>query len=104
MSLKSIGRVRKKLGSVDRGLLEVTCRIDIEFDDTFSNDADDIQRRVERAYAACRQAVEAELGRNVEAGVQLAADRSRTTGSPANRQPGRCNGLGASQKRIDYSE
>ncbi len=53
MSLKSIGRVRKKLGSVDRGLLEVTCRIDIEFDDTFSNDADDIQRRVERAYAAC---------------------------------------------------
>jgi hypothetical protein len=104
MPLKFIGAVHKKRGSIDRGVLEVSCGIEIEFDDSCSNDADDIQRRVERAYAACRQAVEAELGRNVEAGVQLAADRSRTTGSPANRQPGRCNGLGASQKRIDYSE
>jgi hypothetical protein len=68
MSLKFIGGVSKKLGSVDRGLLEVSCRIEIEFDEAFSNDADDIQRRVERAYAACRRAVEDELGRNVKAG------------------------------------
>jgi hypothetical protein len=31
----------------------------------FSDDADDIQRRVEKAYAACRRAVEDELGRQV---------------------------------------
>jgi hypothetical protein len=66
--LKFIGGVSKKLGSVDRGLLEVSCRIKIEFDDSYSSDADDLQRRVERAYAACRQAVEDELGRNVKAG------------------------------------
>ena len=34
--------------------LEVSCQIEIEFDETDSGDADDIQRRVERAYAACR--------------------------------------------------
>jgi hypothetical protein len=44
-------------------LLEVSCQIEIEFDETCSDDADDIQRRVEKAYAACRRAVEEELGR-----------------------------------------
>jgi hypothetical protein len=51
MSLKFIGEVSRKLGSVDRGLLEVSCQIEIEFDETYSDDADDIQRRVEKAYA-----------------------------------------------------
>jgi hypothetical protein len=68
MPLKFIGGVSKKRGSVDRGLLEVLCQIEIEFDDKFSNDADDLQRRVERAYAACRLAVEDELGRDVKDG------------------------------------
>jgi hypothetical protein len=45
MSLKFIGGVSKKLGS--------------------SDDADGIQRRVEKAYAACRRAVEDELSRQV---------------------------------------
>ncbi len=45
--------------------LEVSCQIEIEFDETCSDDADDIQRRVETAYAACRRAVEEELGRQV---------------------------------------
>jgi hypothetical protein len=66
--LKFIGGVSKKRGLVDRGLLEVSCQIEIEFDDTCSNNADDIQRRIERAYAACRQAVEDELERNLKAG------------------------------------
>ena len=51
MTLKFIGGISKKLGSVDRGLLEVSCQIEIAFDETYSNDADDIQRRVEKAYA-----------------------------------------------------
>jgi hypothetical protein len=63
MTLKFIGGVSKKLGSVDHGLLEVSCQIEIEFDDTCSNNADDIQRRAEKAYAACRRAVEDELSR-----------------------------------------
>ena len=68
MTLKFIGGVSKKLGSVDHGLLEVSCQIEIEFDETDSDDADDIQRRVEKAYAACRRAVEDELGRQVQGG------------------------------------
>jgi hypothetical protein len=55
MSLKFIGGVNKKLGSIDRGLHEVSSQIKIEFDDKFSNGADDLQHRVEQAYAACRQ-------------------------------------------------
>jgi hypothetical protein len=58
MSLKFIGEVSRKLGSVDRGLLEVSCQIEIEFDETYSDDADDIQRRVEKAYATLPAAVE----------------------------------------------
>ena len=38
--------------------LEVSCQIEIEFDETRSDDADDIQRRVEKAYAARGRAVE----------------------------------------------
>ena len=54
MTLTFIGGVSKKLASVDHCLLEVSCQIEIEFDETCSDDADDIQRRVEKAYAACR--------------------------------------------------
>ena len=64
-SSRFIGGVSKKRGSVEHGLLEVSCQIEIEFDETFSDDADDIQRRVEKAYAACRRAVEEELGRQL---------------------------------------
>ena len=46
--MKFIGGVSKKLGSVNRGLLEVSCQIEIEFDETCSSDADDIQRLVEQ--------------------------------------------------------
>ena len=65
MSLKFIGGVSKKLGSIDHGLVEVSCQIEIEFDETFSDDADDIQRRVAKAYGACRRADEEELSRKV---------------------------------------
>ena len=80
ISLKFIGGVSKKLGSADRDLLEVSCQIEIEFDDKFSSDADDLRHRVEQAYAACRQAGEDELGRNLKAGVQPGAGRAGTVG------------------------
>jgi hypothetical protein len=35
-------RSEQETGSVDRGLLKVSCQIEIEFDDAFSNDPDDI--------------------------------------------------------------
>jgi len=60
VSLKFIGGVSKKLGSVDHGLLEFSCQIKIEIDETCSDDADDIQRRMEKTYAACRQSTENE--------------------------------------------
>ena len=104
MSLKFIGGVSKKLGSADRGLLEVSCQIEIEFDDKFSNDADDLQHRVEQAYAACRQAVDDELGRNLKAGAQPGADRPSMMGSPADSQSDGCNGLRASQKQIEFTD
>jgi GGDEF domain-containing protein len=104
MSLKFIGGVSKKLGSADRDLLEVSCQIEIEFDDKFSSDADDLQHRVEQAYAACRKAVEDELGRNLKAGVQPGAGRAGTMGSPANIQSDGRNGLWSSQKQIDFTD
>ena len=67
MSLKFTSGVSKSLGSVNAGLIEVSCRIEIEFDNSFSNDPDDLQRQVEQAFAACRQAVENELARNITA-------------------------------------
>ena len=45
--------------------LEVSCQIEFEFDEIFSDDADGIKRRVEKAYAACRRAIEDELSRKV---------------------------------------
>ena len=69
MSLKFTGGVSKTLGLADRGLLEVSCRIEIEFDNTSSSDPDEIQRQVERAFVACRKAVEDELERSLKAGV-----------------------------------
>ena len=104
MSLKFIGGVSKKLGSADRDLLEVSCQIEIEFDDKFSSDADDLQHQVEQAFAACRQAVEDELGRSVEAGVQPGAGRTGTVDSPANIQSDGGNGLWSSQKQIDFTD
>jgi hypothetical protein len=101
MSLKFIGGVTQKLGSADRGLLEVSCQIEIEFDDKFSSDADDLRHRVEQAYAACRQAVEDELGRNLKAGVQPGTG---TVDSPANIQSEGRNGLWSSQKQIDFTD
>ncbi len=64
MTLKFIGGISKKLGSVDRGLLEVSCQIEIAFDETYSNDADDIQRRVKKAYAVA--IVRSDLARRAE--------------------------------------
>ena len=104
MASKFIGGVSKKLGSADRGLLEVSCQIEIEFDDKFSNDADDLQHRVEQAYAACRRAVEDELGRNLKAGLEPTADRAGTMGSRGNSQSDGCNGLRASQKQIEFTD
>ena len=52
MSLKFTGGVSKSLGSVNAGLLEVSCKIEIEFDNKSSSDTDDIQRQVEQAFAA----------------------------------------------------
>ena len=69
MPLKFTSGVSKTLGSADRGVLEVSCRLEIEFDNSFSNDPDDLQRKVEQAFVACRKAVEDELARNVKAGV-----------------------------------
>jgi hypothetical protein len=104
MSLKFIGGVSKKLGSADRDLLEVSCQIEIEFDDKFSSDADDPQHRVEQAFAACRQAVEDELGGYLKAGVQPGAGRAGTMGSPENIQSDGRNGLWSSQKQIDFTD
>ena len=104
MSLKFIGGVSKKLGSADRDLLEVSCQIEIEFDDKFSSDADDLQHRVEQAFAACRQAVEDELGGYLKAGVQPGAGRAGTVDSPAHIQSDGRNGLWSSQKQIDFTD
>ena len=67
MTLKFTGAVSKTLGSVNGGLLEVSCQLEIEFDNKSSSDADSIQHQVEQAFAACRRAVEDELERNIKA-------------------------------------
>jgi hypothetical protein len=103
--LKFTAGVCKKLGSADRGSLAASCRIEIEFDESFSNDPGGIQLRVEKAYTACRQAVEDELARQQQASGQPAAERpGAAANNPSKSLSKRRNGKRASQKRFDYSE
>jgi hypothetical protein len=73
--LKFTAGLSKKLTAANRGSLAASCRIEIEIDESFSNDPDGIQRRVEQAYTACRRAVEDELGRQEKASGQPAAEQ-----------------------------
>ncbi len=67
------------------GLLEVSCQIEIAFDETYSNDADDIQRRVKKAYAVA--IVRSDLARALGTCVDLAKSKIQEfpPDSPASR-------------------
>lgn len=69
MPLKLTCGFSKKIGQPHYGSLGANCSVELELDSQMlQNDLDGFFQRVEAAYAACRQAVQAELDRNVSGG------------------------------------
>ena len=63
MSVKVNVGLAKKIGQPDYGSLGATCNVEFDLDGGFDNGStSQFQDAVRRAYIACRQAVEAELG------------------------------------------
>jgi hypothetical protein len=72
----------KKVGLPDFGSLGASCNVEFEASYDALGDLDAFHQKVQRAYAACRQAVENEL-----------ASESQANGAPANcRAPSNGNG------------
>lgn len=62
MPIKATIGLSKKVGQPDYGSLGASCHIEVELDGGFDNGSTQhFQDAMRRAYAACRQAVEAEL-------------------------------------------
>ena len=63
MSIKINLGINKKIGMPDYGSRGASCNVEFELDGSFDNGgAERIQEATRKAYGACRQAVEAELG------------------------------------------
>lgn len=84
--------VSRKVGQPHYGSLGACCHVDIEIDQqTVADDPQGLQRRIEKAFAICRQAVEAELNRSgsasggAEASSQVSGPHRRP--SPATESP-----------------
>ena len=88
MPLKLNLGVSKKLGLPDYGSLGASCHLDLELDSSLiDGDLAGFHERVRRTYAACTQAVDDELARQLEdAGPptrQTALPRSRVSAAAA---------------------
>src|SRR5436190_17833352 len=89
----------KKVGLPDYGSLGVSCNVEVELDATLLlNDLDGFQQKVKQAYLACHQAVQEELHRQQNVGLNNNSDPTTT----ANGQPingGRTTGQPRDQTR-----
>lgn len=66
MAIKLNVGVSRKVGQPNYGSLGACCNVDIELDQqTLGDDPQGLHRRVQQAFAVCRQAVEAELSQSV---------------------------------------
>jgi hypothetical protein len=101
----------KKIGLPDYGSLSATCHVELETENVLQGDLAAFHERVQRIFAACRQAVNDELARQQpasrETGPRSPANGNGSKPAPANgrtssRQNG--NGHGATTKQLDYAE
>ena len=79
MTIKLNVGVSRKVGQPNYGSLGACCNVDVEVDQqTLTDDPQGLHRRVQEAFAVCRQAVEAELSqcgsRSDENGSALSHD------------------------------
>lgn len=70
----SVG-LSKKIGQPDYGSLGASCHVEFEVDGhLLQSDLEGFQRHIKDAYAACRQAVQVELGRHQQSGVDTVSN------------------------------
>jgi hypothetical protein len=94
MSLKLVVGVSKKRGLPEYSSVGASCNVEIELETSLlPHDLDTFHQRVRAAYAACRQAVDDELGR-----LQAHAAPWETRQAPAN-GPARRNGNSSAAAR-----
>jgi hypothetical protein len=112
MPMKLSVGLTKKIGQPDYGSLGASCHLELELDQSLvANDLDVFHERVQRTFAACRQAVEDELAahRSDRGTRNAAGGKSAEPAKPTSangRSNGSTNGNGhrASQKQIDYAQ
>ena len=80
MGVKLNVGVSKKIGLPDYGSAGSTCNLELELDNAALDRPDEFHRRVREAYAACRTAVEDELGNHRAKGT--ATQDTRPTPPP----------------------
>jgi len=80
MGIKLNVGLSKKIGLPDYGSAGSTCNLELELDNTALDRPEEFHRQVREAYAACRSAVEDELGNHRAKGT--AAQDTRPTLAP----------------------
>lgn len=81
----------KKVGQQNFGSLGATCNVEFELDGGYDNGSTDrFQDAVRRAYAACRDAVDAELSENES--KQASSVGGQRQAQPTNRVANKTNG------------
>ena len=100
MSIKINAGLSKKIGLPDYGSLGATCNVEFELDGGYDNGSSDrFQHAIQRAYAACREAVEAEIRRNQGQGDPGTNNQQPNNQSNGSRN-GRTNQRGATQSQV----
>src|SRR5689334_16844631 len=80
MPLKLTVGLAKKIGQPDYGSLGASCSLEIELESSLIQSAPDtLQRHVQNAFVACRQAVQDELSREQQ--TASSGEHQRTNGN-----------------------
>ncbi len=74
----------RKIGQPDYGSAGASCNLEVELDTALFHDLDGLQQVVQRAYAACNQAVNDELSRLSVSASASASSLSRSSSSGSN--------------------
>jgi hypothetical protein len=98
--------LNRKIGLPDYGSAGASCNVQFEADHgLLDRDLDEFQDRVQRAFTACRQAVQDELAREQPVGTAPPAAEAKAGNGTATNGNGRNgNGHQATSKQLDYAK